>query len=82
MTREDGLIRVNIRISQDMHKQMSTLIPWGLRRNVLETVLQLILDAIKADGMVVAGAILDGRFKLVRSDMDVAQNLDMERGNG
>ena len=72
---EDGLMRVNVRISKKMHEEMALLIPWGLRRNVHETVLQLVLDAIRSDGMVVAGAILDGRFKLVRSDRDV-RNLD------
>ena len=71
---EDGLVRVNIRISKEMHAEASRLIPWGLRRHVHETVLQLVLDAIRLDGMVVAGAILDGRFKLVRSDMEDRPN--------
>jgi hypothetical protein len=43
---------------------MLTLIPWGLRRNVIEAVLKLILDAVEKDGIVVAGALLDGKFKL------------------
>jgi hypothetical protein len=68
MPQENSLIRVTIRISERMHRDMASLIPWGMRRNVHETVLQLVLDAIRRDGMVVAGAILDGRFKLVMMD--------------
>lgn len=79
---EDGLVRVYIRISRGMHDEMQKLIPWGLRRNVHETVLQLVLDAIRSDGMVVAGAILDGRFKLVRVEQEAVQILDGSRGNG
>lgn len=73
---KDGLVRVNIRISKAMHEDMATLIPWGLRRNVHETVLQLVLDAVRSDGMVVAGAILDGQFKLVRVDRVERSNFD------
>lgn len=66
---EDGLVGMKVRVSQEVHAQMARLIPWGMRRNVIETVLQLVLDAVERDGMVVAGAILDGRFKLVRSEL-------------
>lgn len=76
---EDGLVRVNIRLSKHMHAEMATLIPRGLRRNVHETVLQLVLDAIRENGMVVAGAILDGDFKLVRVDRESAQTLGGQR---
>jgi hypothetical protein len=71
---DKNLVRVYIRVSKKTHDEMMTLIPWGLRRNVHETVLQLVLDAIRSDGMVVAGAILDGHFKLVRVDKEAAQN--------
>jgi len=75
---EDGLVRVYIRVSKGTHREMMTLIPWGLRRSVHETVLQLVLDAIRKDGMVVAGAILDGDFKLVKVDKHDVQNLNTE----
>jgi len=68
MSSKDGLVRVNIHLTKAVHRDMSNLIPWGMRRNVLETVLMLILDAIREDGVVVAGAILDGQFKLIRTD--------------
>lgn len=65
---KDGLVRVNIHLSKAVHQDMSNLIPWGMRRIVLETVLCLILDAIREDGIQVAGAILDGEFKLIRAN--------------
>jgi hypothetical protein len=46
-----------------------------MRRNLMEVVLQLVLDAVEQDGMVVAGAILDGNFKLVRSEADNTRDL-------
>lgn len=67
---DDMMVRVNLRISKQMHDDMQKLIPWGLRRNVHETVLKLVLDAVRMDGMVVAGAILDGKFKLIRSESE------------
>lgn len=76
---EDGLIRVNVRVSKELHDSMLTVIPWGLRRYVLEAVLRLVLDAVKKDGQVVAGAILDGRFKLVRVEPEGSvQNMNAE----
>jgi|SRR5918996_2440894 hypothetical protein len=60
----EELTRVNIRVSREVHRKMLTLIPWGLRRNVIEAVLKLVLDAVEKDGIVVAGALLDGKFKL------------------
>ena len=79
---EDGLVRVYIRISKRMHDDMSALIPWGLRRNVHETVLQLVLDAVKLDGMVLVGHLLDGKFKLVRDEQESVRNADAERAHG
>lgn len=79
---EDGLVRVYIRISRRMHDEMSALIPWGLRRNVHETVLQLVLDAVKADGMVLVGHLLDGKFKLVRDEQGSVQILDGGSAHG
>ena len=76
MSSEDGFVRTHIRLSINAHKEMQALIPWGLRRNVIEAVLTLVLDAVREDGMVVAGAILDGRFKLVRVETNDVQNLD------
>lgn len=67
---EDGLVRVNVRVSKEIHDGMLTVVPWGTRRYVLEAVLKLVLDAIKQDGQVVTGAILDGRFKLVRVEQE------------
>lgn len=60
----EALARVNIRLSRETHKKMNHLIPWGLRRNVVEAVLNLVLDAVERDGIAVAGAILDGHFRL------------------
>ena len=77
---EDGLVRVNVRVSRQLHDQMLTIIPWGLRRYVLEAVLKLVLEAIDKDGQVVAGAILDGRFKLVRVEAtEGVQNMNADQ---
>jgi len=76
---EDGFVRTHIRISKRTHRDVAELIPWGMRRNVIETVLSLILDAVRQDGMVVVGAILDGKFKLVRDETGDVQNLDGTR---
>jgi hypothetical protein len=62
-----------------MHREIDELIPWGIRRSIIETVLQLVLDAVREDGMVVIGSILDGKFKLVQVDTADVQNLDNGR---
>jgi len=73
MSKENDPVRASMRISRETHERLETLIPWGMRRDVLEVVLQLVLDAIEEDGMVVAGAILDGKFKLVRVEVQGIQ---------
>lgn len=72
---DQTVVRVHVRISKQLHDDMLLLLPWGLRRVLHETVLRLVLDAIKSDGMVVAGAILDGQFKLVRVDQESRPDL-------
>lgn len=64
---KDELAKVNVRVSRDLHADLLSAVPWGLRRHLVEAVLRLILDAIKADGQIVTGAILAGEFKLTRT---------------
>jgi hypothetical protein len=68
--KEDDFVRVHIRIPRKLYEDMQEVIPKGVRRHVIEIVLHLIIDAVRQGGMVVAGSILDRRFKLVRDDRD------------
>jgi hypothetical protein len=60
----EELTRINIRLSRTAHRKLSTMIPWGIRRNVVEAVLLLVLDAVEKHGVAVAGAIMDGHFSI------------------
>lgn len=65
---EDNLAKVNVRVPRDLHEDLIATVPWGLRRHLVEAVLKLVLDAIRSDGQMIIGAILAGKFKLVKSD--------------
>jgi hypothetical protein len=65
---DDNLAKVNVRVPRDLHDELNVIVPWGLRRHLVEAVLKLVLDAIRSDGPMVIGAILAGKFKLVKVD--------------
>lgn len=71
---EDTLGKVNVRVQKDLHNDLNELVPWGMRRHLIEACIRLVVDAVKRDGLVVIGAILAGRFSLVRTDQDDPPN--------
>jgi hypothetical protein len=73
---DKNLSKVNVRVHPDLHTDLNRLVPWGMRRHLIEAVLKLIVDSIRTDGIVMIGAILAGRFSLVRNDQEVVQNLN------
>jgi hypothetical protein len=73
---EHGLTKVNVRVPRDLHDDLNANVPWGLRRHLLEAVIKLVVDAIRSGGPLVIGAILAGRFSLVRNDQENPTNFD------
>lgn len=63
MTEETRKITVEIPVS--LHNELREHIQWGLQRHLVTAVLNLILEAVKSDGNVLMGAILDGDYKIV-----------------
>lgn len=72
---EAGKVKVNVALDRHIHQSLTENVPWGMRNMLVGTVLNLILDSIKAagpSGPIVLGAIVAGQYKLVR-DEDVEQ---------
>lgn len=69
---------INVQISPELLDEAREMIPWGLRGHLFQSILRLIIDAIRQDGQIVTGAILAGEYKLslVRRDSDPIQNLN------
>lgn len=59
------LHRLHVMMEEELHKEFKETISWGLRQFLIIAIVKLIIQAVKADGMVIVGAILDGKFKLV-----------------
>lgn len=60
--------RLHVMMEDELHKDFTDTIQWGLRQYLIIAVVKLILDAVKRDGMMVVGALLSGKFKLVPDD--------------
>lgn len=76
MTDKPGVKHVNVQLPEALHREVMEVIPWGLRGHLYQSILRLILDAIREDGQIVLGAVLAGEYKLrlQRSDSDGLRN--------
>lgn len=57
--------RVTLIVTPERQRRINTLIRYGLRRALINAVIDLVLDAIERDGEIVVGYVLDGRYSLV-----------------
>lgn len=60
--------KITVDITEPLYLEFRATVPWGLRKHLISALIRLVTDAVKKDGTIVAGAIMDGKFKLVRSD--------------
>ena len=56
--------KFTIEVEDELYEDLVKLVPWGNRRRVFCSVLQVICDAAKIDGGIVVGAILANQFRL------------------
>lgn len=56
--------KITIPIPVDLHDKLNRLVPWGMRKHLVNAVLDMVLDAIAKDGDIVMGAIMARTFKL------------------
>lgn len=73
--------RLSVLISDKLFDEYRETIDWGLRQYLFSAVLQLIIDAVKQDGMLVVGAILSGEYKLMRAEKDDSDKQDNRAGH-
>ena len=72
MTNDDKTHRLHVNVDTETFQQFKTHIQWGLRNVLIVAVLKIIVAAVKRDGMIVVGAVLSGKYKLV-IDNDVRE---------
>lgn len=74
---EATYVKVNVQVPKDLHDDLTAMVPWGLRRHLVGSVLRLVVDAAKRDGPIVFGALMAGRFTLEFTDQEGVPNRDM-----
>lgn len=57
--------RLHVNIDTETYEEFKDTIQWGLRNTLIVAILKLITKAVKQDGMMVVGAVLSGKYKLV-----------------
>lgn len=57
--------KFTIEVEDELYEDLVKLVPWGNRRRVFCSILQLVCDAAKIDGGIVVGALLANQFRLV-----------------
>lgn len=60
--------KVTAEVPDEVFEEMHNVVPWGLRKHLIASVMRLVVAIIKQEGIVAAGAILDGKFKIVRDE--------------
>lgn len=60
--------RITLLVDAELHERLNNLVPHGFRKHLVGALIKLVLDAVETDGNIVIGAVMDGQFKLVRSD--------------
>lgn len=71
--------RITVEIPATTHRRLLKSVTWGLRRHLINAILEMILRAIDERGPLVIGAILAGEFSLVIKPAGDAQNLGGEK---
>lgn len=64
------LHRLHLSIEEDIYFDFRDTIQWGLRNALIVAVLKIIIAAVKQDGMMIVGAVLAGKYKLVIDNGD------------
>lgn len=62
------MTKVTIDVPEKDFRELKRYVRWGLRQALVSAVINLVVDAIREDGEIVAGAILDGKYRLKRDE--------------
>ena len=65
MPNKDGRIRTSMEITEGQNQMLSKLVPWGLKRAVMDTMINLVLEKLEVHGEVFIGPFIAGKMKLV-----------------
>lgn len=57
--------RLHVILDEETYLDFKDTIQWGLRNTLIVAILKIIISAVKQDGMMVVGAVLSGKYKLV-----------------
>jgi hypothetical protein len=58
-------VRIHLDVDRDLHHRAQKVIPWGMRRILLETILARVVAGIEDQGPVLLGAIVGGEYDMV-----------------
>lgn len=75
--------RISVPIPQELYEKFHRVIPWGFRKHLMKSVVEIVLEAVERDGNIVMGAVMAGRFRLQWEPdaTDGAQNLSKDSEN-
>lgn len=59
------LHRLYMSIPEDVYYDFKDTIQWGLRNAMIVEILKILTKAVQKDGMMIVGAVLSGKYKLV-----------------
>lgn len=62
---KEKLHRLHVNIDEPTYIEFKDTIQWGLRNTLIVAILKIITKAVQKDGMMVVGAVLSGKYKLV-----------------
>lgn len=66
--------KFTVSIPHELMQDIRTTIPWGLRRHLVMAVISLVTDAVRQNGTMILGAIIDGQYQLVLRPSESVRN--------
>lgn len=57
-------VRIHLDIDRELHARAQKAIPWGMRRLILETILERVVAGIEKEGQIMLGAIVSGEYEM------------------
>jgi len=58
----DYSYRISVPISEEMHKELQTLFPWGTQSAMIRKVLELVIIKMKKDGYNTISLLISGNY--------------------
>jgi len=58
-------VRIHLDIDRNLHHRAQLVIPWGMRRILLETILERLIAGLEKEGPVMLGAVIGGEYDMI-----------------